>query len=104
MADFNTMYSDEEGDTPIKNKPPVPSTLGTHSVADTNSHYITVNGEKFEVVKKTYVEKIEKDLSKTQRELRTAQSRVAQLLRAVTLLSSDVRELRTKLNARGRFD
>jgi len=104
MTDFNTMYSDDEGNTPIKNRAPVPSTLGTHSVADVNSHYITVNGEKFEVVKKSYVEKIEKDLSKTQRELRTAQSRISQLTRVLTSLSGDIKELRIKLNTRGRFD
>lgn len=99
-----TMYTDEEDSTPIKNKTPIPSTLVAHSMADVKSYYITIGDKQIEVVKKSYVESIEHNLTKTKRDLRTAQTRMSQLLRAVAVLTGDVRDLRRQLNARGRFD
>ena len=99
-----TMYTEDENDTPVTNKTPIPSTLGKYSSSGVKSYYIDIDGEKIEVVKKSYVEMIERDLLKVQRDLKTAQTRITQLLRAASAMSGDIKQLRSQFNARGRFD
>ena len=97
------MYS-EDNNKPIKNKQQIRSNSSELLVHGDKTKIITINGEKIELVHKSYVDMIESELKSTARNLRTAQSRINQLNRIVGNLTNDVKELRKQLNARGRFD
>ncbi len=99
-----TQYSDTDEDNTSRKVAPISTNLGNFSSADSKTYFAEVNGERVELVKKSYVEKIENEMIKTQRDVKNSQTRIGQLLRAINHLTSEVNILRHQLNARQRFD
>lgn len=102
MVDEN-MYSDDDSNE-SKKKKLVQLMQGRFSASSNKSRFISINEEQVEIINKSYVEKVEADLRSTIRDLKSAQSKINQLVKAINTLSGDVKELRRQINARGRFE
>lgn len=100
----DNMYVSDELEYNELKKPVQPTNISVQSIADVKSFKVKIGNEIIEVVKRSYVDKIDHELVKTRRDLRTAQTRITQLIRAVSVLSSDLSDLRRQINARGRFE
>lgn len=100
----DNMYVSDELEYNELKKPVQPTNISVQSIADVKSFKVKIGNEIIEVVKRSYVDNIDHELVKTRRDLRTAQTRITQLIRAVSVLSSDLSDLRRQINARGRFE
>lgn len=100
----DNMYVSDELEYNELKKPVQPTNISVQSIADVKSFKVKIGNEIIEVVKRSYVDNIDRELVKTRRDLRTAQTRITQLIRAVSVLSSDLSDLRRQINARGRFE
>lgn len=70
---------------------------------DSKSFLIELNGERIEVVKKSYVEQIASELATTKRSVRSLQSRLNKVTSVLSSALREITKLQTEVSNRGRF-